>query len=200
MPQISLTDFVDFVIRSGPPKQTKVRQIKEREQYHPAFDFWRQFREGVREFHRNGSTNKSELDEILSDLTDPRKIAKYPPALKAYKKFLGRKQFTWFLPPSERWICDELEVRVNPELGLVWDGREHIIKLYFKGEAMSKANFATILELMKLAFPEEHGDGKVLAVLDVSQGKLHTANEAPAGMRPLLQGEARSFVGIWDAI
>jgi hypothetical protein len=41
MPSISLTDFVDFVVATGTSKLTKVRQIKRRPQYHPAFDHWK---------------------------------------------------------------------------------------------------------------------------------------------------------------
>ena len=40
MPEISLTDFVGFVIKSGPPKLTHVRSVKGRPAYDPAFDFW----------------------------------------------------------------------------------------------------------------------------------------------------------------
>jgi hypothetical protein len=37
MPEISLTDFVDFVISAGTPKMTKVQNIKYRPNYTPAF-------------------------------------------------------------------------------------------------------------------------------------------------------------------
>ena len=39
MPDVSLTEFVDFVGKSGNPKLTLVRQIKERGEYSPAEDF-----------------------------------------------------------------------------------------------------------------------------------------------------------------
>lgn len=52
MPQLSLTDFVDIVSKSGRPKATKVLQVKERPEYEPAFDFYRPFREHVIETHR----------------------------------------------------------------------------------------------------------------------------------------------------
>ena len=45
MPEISLTDFVDFVIKAGSPKLTKVRELVNRGGYSPAFDFWKTLRE-----------------------------------------------------------------------------------------------------------------------------------------------------------
>ncbi len=54
MPEISLTDFVDFVIKAGPPKLTKVREIKTRVEYSPKLDFWKILRDGIRDFHRTG--------------------------------------------------------------------------------------------------------------------------------------------------
>jgi hypothetical protein len=73
MPEISLTDFVDFVVRSGPAKVTKVREIRERGPYAPALDFWKPLREGIVSFHAAGSTDKRELDRILRGITDPKK-------------------------------------------------------------------------------------------------------------------------------
>ncbi|MNY37707.1 hypothetical protein D3C86_1722880 [compost metagenome] len=72
--------------------------------------------------------------------------------------------------------------------------------MYFKEDGKSKANFAVILEMMKLAFPDEHGGSIVFAVLDVSSGKIHLSTEVPSRITPLLHGEARSFVGMWEAL
>lgn len=52
--EISLTDFVDFVCKSGTAKLTKVRQIKERDDYSPKTDFYKALREGVIENHETG--------------------------------------------------------------------------------------------------------------------------------------------------
>lgn len=54
MPDISLTDFVDFVIKMGTPKLTKVKAVKNREEYEPAKDYWRQLRKGLQSFHKKG--------------------------------------------------------------------------------------------------------------------------------------------------
>lgn len=36
---ISITDFIGFVNKSGGSKMTKVKQLKNRENYHPSKDF-----------------------------------------------------------------------------------------------------------------------------------------------------------------
>lgn len=44
MPDISMTDFVEFVLLSGRPRQTKVKEIKKRSDYDRALDYWAGFR------------------------------------------------------------------------------------------------------------------------------------------------------------
>lgn len=53
-PDLSLTDFVDFVHKSGTARATHLRQIKERPDYEPAFDFYRPLRNKLAEVHGAG--------------------------------------------------------------------------------------------------------------------------------------------------
>ena len=199
MPAISLTDFVDFVIKVGTPKLTKVTEIKQRPEYSPAFDFWKPLRNGIRDFHKGGGANKSDLDQILLGMTDPKKLRRYPGAIRAYKRFLGRKQVTWFDPPADIWSHAGLNVRVNPELGLEIDGQRYVIKLYFKEEAPTKSRLQVILELMRLSLDGSTASGDIFSVLDVSNTKLTSAT-GNATVEPLLKGEAASFVQIWSSV
>lgn len=200
MPQISLTDFVDFVASSGSPKQTKVRTVKNRGDYSPAFDFWKRFREGVAEYHQSGSTQKSDLDIIASSQTDQKKITAYPAPVVAYKKFLGRKTINWFAPVSNLWASGGTEVRVNPELGLDINGTKHLVKLYMKAEPLSKRKVEVILALMHDALSATAPAGACFAVLDVPRGVLYSSNTPNPGVIPLLHGEAISFAVIWNSL
>ncbi|MBK9648054.1 MAG: hypothetical protein IPO67_23360 [Deltaproteobacteria bacterium] len=47
MPEISLTDFVNFVTRIGSARLTLVREIRSRGDYDPIRDFWRDLRDGL---------------------------------------------------------------------------------------------------------------------------------------------------------
>ncbi|MGA2235489.1 MAG: hypothetical protein ABSG23_08450 [Terriglobales bacterium] len=100
MPDISLTDFVDFAITTPPSQLTKVRQLCSRGFYDPRFDFWKPLREGMQEFH---AKNKR-LDDVLVGLKDAKKMTRYPSAVKAYTKFVSKQTgMSWFKPPSALW-------------------------------------------------------------------------------------------------
>ncbi|ACL03206.1 conserved hypothetical protein [Desulfatibacillum aliphaticivorans] len=200
MPKISMTDFVDFVVKAGSPKMTKVRQVRDRGGYNPAHDFWRLFRNDIVEFHQNGFRDKKRFDRLLGKLTDHKKQKRYPEAIKGYKKFLGRKNIEWFTPPKELWSHSGLDVRVNPELGLVINGDRFIIKLYFKDEKLTKYKVPVIGALMISALASECDDSDKFAILDVSNSKLITFEDQVADVMPLLAGEAYSFISIWDAL
>lgn len=200
MPEISLTDFVDFVIKSGTPKLTKVREIKNRGDYEPAFDFWKQLRDGMQSFHKSGSTKKNELDDAVGMVTDPKKIKRYAPALNGYKRFLGRKKIAWFDPPAEEWSHDDLIVRLNPELGLKIEGNSYVIKLYFKDESPTKHRLDVVLAMLSVVLEPKAQAGTTMAVLDVSKGRLITPKRTVPDVMVLVQGEAASFLQIWNTI
>ena len=69
MPEISLTDFVEFVNKIGPPRLTKVKEIKTRPAYSPAVDFWKPLREAIRDFHKTGKP----LDPVLGGIAHTKK-------------------------------------------------------------------------------------------------------------------------------
>jgi hypothetical protein len=200
MPEISLTDFVDFVIKSGTPKLTKVREIKKRGDYEPAFDFWKQLREGIQIFHKNGLAKRNELDNAVGMVNDPKKMRRYIQALTGYKRFLGRKEITWFDPPSEEWLHEDLIVRLNPELGLNIEGKRFVIKLYFKNESPTKHRLDVVLAMLSMVLGPKAQAGTTMAVLDVSKGKLITPTRTVPDLMVLVRGEAASFLQIWNAI
>ena len=88
--KVSLTDFVEFAIKSGSPKLTKVRQVKFRGDYHPAQDFWKPLREEIVQLHQQRRP-KNDLDRFLRTLSDAKKHIRYTECVRGYKRFLGRK-------------------------------------------------------------------------------------------------------------
>jgi len=199
MIDISLTDFIDYVSKVGTTKYTKVKQIFNRDDYEPAFDFWRALREGIIEFHKEGK-DKKQFDKILSDLTDKKKIKRYPELIKSYKSFLGRKKIEWFDPPYKEWKVDELRVRLNPELGLEINGKFYVIKLYFKAEKLSKAKAELILLLMNSRLKKGDFKEVIFAVLDIERKKLYETNSTNKAHISLLEGEAKSFINVWNSL
>ncbi len=195
MPEISLTDFVDFAITSPPSQLTKVRQLHKRGDYDPRFDFWKALRELIQD-HHNGT---AKLLLPITGLADPKKMTRYPVALAAYKKFLQKQgPVATFKAPSAKWIYQGLTVRVNPELGLIIDGRRYATKLYFKDEKPTKHRLNVVFELMRLALKLDVTT--TAAVIDVSAGRLITPKPLDQDLTPLLEAQALAFMHLWKAV
>lgn len=198
MIEISLTEFVDFVIKSGTPKLTEVRKIKRQhdEGYHPSRDYWRKLRDGIVEYHQQERDGKF-LDALHRGIPDENKRNNYPVLVKAYKKFLGRKKFDWFEPAKADWQYSDLCVRVNPELGLAIDGDDHLVKLYFKETKLTRERIAVLSHMMLngLSGPT---DGLKVALLDVRSSRMHVFDSLDPALAPLLEGEALSFCRMYE--
>lgn len=199
MINISLTDFIEYVSKVGPSKFNVVNKIHSREPYRPAFDFWKALREGIIGIHQ-GNKDKSELDKVLLDLTDKSKINRYPALIESYKSFLGRKRIGWFEPPFIEWKKNDLRVKLNPELGLDINGRLYVIKLYFKSEQLSQMKADLILLLMNTKLKKGDFNDVTFAVLDVERKKIFEKTKLGETHLPLLDGEALSFISIWNSL
>ena len=135
---------------------------------------------------------------MLPGLKDPKKLKRYPDAIKAYQRFVGKKHVAWFKPPSAPWTYGGLTVRVNPELGIQFDGKKHVVKLYFKEEKPTKQRLNVVLATMRVAL--NLGDSAVPAVLDVSSCRLITPGLVGQDLLPMLQAQAIAFVHMWNAV
>lgn len=198
MIEISLTDFVDFVTRSGATKLTKVRQLKDRPPYSPQTDYYKTVREGIVEMHRE-SLPVEALLRVCHDLP-PNKQQKYPVVVTAYQKFCRQSKPRWFAPCSGSWQYDDLSVRLNPEVGLFIDDTPHIIKLYFKADKISRDKVGSIIQLLEKEFAEQKARGVRFGILDVQRSKLLVRNPGDRDLMPLLYGEANSLQTIWRSL
>lgn len=89
MPTLTLSDVVDVFSKSGTPKATTVRTVKNRDAYSPATDYYRPLRNALVQLHSNGQNRKA-LDGILPTITDFKKVGNYHELIDGYKKFWGR--------------------------------------------------------------------------------------------------------------
>lgn len=188
---VSLTTFVDFVSRVGLPRITVVKDFKDG-QYQPAFDFYKAVREAIVDLHETGKSKKA-LDAVLTGLKDPKKVAAYTSVVQGHRKFIGKNTMNWFDPPKAKWAGGGIDITINPELGLVIDGKEYVIKLYFKEEPLPKKNVPIITRLMEKSLSNGSGVSPIYAVLDVRRSRLHTPNKFPPGIDGFLAGEAGTF-------
>ena len=202
--EISLTDFVGFVNKMGNAKLNHVKKIKKRPEYEPYMDFYKTIRGAIIQLHKK-KHKKEFLDSILKNLKNSQK-KRYSAIIKGYKKFLGRKEFEWITPPRKDWEIENITITVNPEIGLEEKKKDgtsnfYIVKLYFKDEALKKAQADQILTLMEMQLRSEVKYPEVkFAILDVCRNNFHVKKDHELKELPLLQGEAHSFATIWANI
>lgn len=199
MIRISLTDFIEYVAKVGTTKHTKVKQMKTRDKYHPAFDFWKQLRDELKKLHYEEEYDKSKLSELPRQIHNKKKVLRYEALVKAYLSFLGRKKISSFPIKKQYWKYNDVSIRVNPELGLKIGAKEYIIKLYFKADKLSKAKAETLLTIMSQVYQQDIKKGRQIAILDIERKKL-LCPTIKAQHLVVLQAEVNSFKTIWDAI
>ncbi|WP_224961262.1 hypothetical protein [Geomonas subterranea] len=188
MQKLSLTDFVDIVSKSGTPKATKVNSVIKRPKYTPATDFYRPLRDGIIDTHRS-DLPKGNLNKLLVSLSDQKKASNYPEAIKGYTTWWGNKKMQWFEPAYATFERHGVAVSVNPELGLVINGIPHLIKLYFKAEPLTKNRIDIATHLMVECLRQQCDDVTVMAILDVRNGKLFSANAPIPNLTAMLSAE-----------
>lgn len=197
MPKISLTDFVDVVAKVGRPKATKVRQVQERPDYEPAFDFYKALREHIAEVHKT-TAGKSAVSEVLATLTDPKKIGNYSDLVAGYRKWWGKKEIGWFNPPRGVYTAAGFEIIVNPELGLVINGERHVVKLYLKNEKLTKFKTEIIIDLLEHQLRSKVSPSDKFAVLDVRESKLFADGAHLPAALPIVNAEIAYIASIWS--
>jgi hypothetical protein len=200
--EISLTQFVDFVNKTGNAKLALVKSIKNRDEYETYKDFYKSLREGIVDLHKKDLGTES-LGKILESLRDEKKKKHYPELITGYKKFLGRKRLEWFIPPRRDWKVGNLTIRINPELGLEEKRKNrtstfYVIKLYFKEEPLKRAQANQILTLMEMQLRGKVEPEIKFAILDIRNNKFHVKENNDLSELPLLKGEASSLSTIWN--
>lgn len=188
--------FIDFVLTSGTGKLGIVKQLKQGRDERFS-DFYRPVRETVADMHRRGG-DVSALDALLVSLVDPRERRVFPKVVRGYQRFLEKHRVQWFEPPFRSRPLDPITVDVNPELGLLINGRPHAIKLYFRGDPPSPQRVMVTNELMYGAFSATW-PGTVCATLDVRRAKLFPYRPKPE-IGALLRAEAACFSNLWNAL
>jgi hypothetical protein len=197
MIDISMTTFVDFVAATGPSRLTVARNAKQSYEkgYDPRTDYWRLLRRAIAKAVENGYDRKT-LEGQLDDVTDPKKLANYRDCASAFNAWARKQRLSTMKPRKKSWSSGELEVAVNPELCGEIGGQAHAIKLYLRGEPLSKARSDVALALLQESF----GKKTTVGVLDVKRSKLFVPTREIADLDALLHGEAAALVGIWERL
>jgi len=197
MEKVSMTYFVDFVLKVGTPKLSGVKEFKEH-RYDHLTDFYKPLREAVVDMHEKGKPARA-LDDFLLTLTDERKRRIFPGLVESYLKW-HRPGMKWFTPPHTTLPVGDLEININPELGFEIDGTPYLIKTYFRGEPLAQKRVTTVLGLLTAGLGTGR-PGTVFGMLDVKNSRLRTLKSAPnPRLGLLIRGEAASFSTIYASV
>ena len=205
---VTMTTFVDFVIaRSGTPRLTAVKKAKTQYQrgYNPAEDFYKPLRECIIDAAQQDLNGKEAVNSVHSTLVglSQSKSKSYHECGEGYKKWRGqRKHVVWdknFTPEWSEWAQDRLVIRINPELGVLINGKPHIVKLYFKSDELSQSRLETMYYLLKQYDWKEHKQIGV-GILDLRRGLLRAPKRDFPDIGHLLAGEAAAFQTMWDRV
>lgn len=198
MERVSLTYFVDFVLKVGTPKLTGVKEFKEH-RYDHLTDFYKPLRESIIDMHEKNRPDRS-LDDFLQTLTDERKRRIFPGLIEGYRKFLHHSPMKWFTPPLTTMPIGDIEININPELGFEINGKPTLIKTYFRGEPLAQKRVNIVLGLISAALGPTR-PGTQFAMLDVKNARLYPMKTLPnPRLGLLLRGEAASFSTIYNAV
>jgi hypothetical protein len=195
--RISQTDYIDYLNKSGRSKTSKVKSIFNRPEYHPAFDFYKKVREEIIESLKENKT-KIDFGLFLDQNKSSKKYSRFESLVRGYLKFLGRKKFQWFDPPSATWKYKNLYVRMNPEMGIQIGDGNYIVKLYFKEIPLENKDLEVSLSMMNQTLCQGIYHGYQCAILDVERGKLMHSNSHGRDIIPLMEGEGECFIKLWE--
>lgn len=176
--QASFTHFVDFVLTNGTARVTKLAENK-LHRNDVVTDFYLPVREALVEIHRHGVAAGPRYQALLAATGDARKVPIWQAIAKGHGKFLRGGPHAWFAPALGTIPASpELEIVVNPELGLVIGGRPTHVKLWLRAETLPQKRVDIVIALMaRLRLPQENAQ---LAVLDVQRGALRYLSAASA--------------------
>ncbi|MCL8006211.1 hypothetical protein M8845_02105 [Gelidibacter japonicus] len=200
--KVSLTEFMNFVNKSGTAKATVVSNSKNKrdDEYEHYKDYWLKLREKLKSVHKK-SESHDDLRSLLDDIHKDKK-ANYKIAIEGYIKFWKKRKLEWVNPPRKTWKIGDVRIELNPELGIAFKDKIFVIKLFTTANSdINKMHADLILNLMEKELREKvAGEEVVFAVLDVKRGKLFENKTKDTSLYPLLNGEARSFETIWKSI
>lgn len=134
-------------------------------------DFYKRAREALRRL-RGVDPDLSELEMVARTASEKRR-AHYRRVLGGFALWAEQRQLEFFSAPRGAWVDGDIEIPVNPELGLVIDGERHLMKLNFQQVPLSEREAEVVLDLMHEVFGPTEPTGTLMAVLDLATGGLY---------------------------
>ncbi|UXI03401.1 hypothetical protein [Photobacterium sp. TY1-4] len=197
MPSIFVKEFSAIATQGGTKKLTLIKRQKNKGPYHPSSDYYKSFREKIVDIIKN-QKQLSELTKLPKTLNDKRKTSNYSLLAKKFVAWAKGKNIRWHDPVRNSYHSNVTEIVCNPELNVVIDGVEHIIKLYFSvNEPMTKERANYICYLMQSCIDINTA---VYAVLDINTRKMYTFSGDPTVFSIAVESEIAAFERAWQQL
>lgn len=203
--KVSLTQFLTFnATVSTSAKINYIEKIKQNTDYSPAFDYWKELREAI----KNCLQNKEPIESLL-DVSSHVRVDKQSNYLNESKRmihFVNNHDIQYFETGHATWSSKsgQLVIAASPELGLTIDGKDYFIKNYYKkrnkNQKVTAKNIQSTLALMNLAKQENPIPNIQCAVLNLQNEKLLTNPLVSPATKLALDVDADTLVNIWNTI
>ncbi|MNF05125.1 hypothetical protein D3C80_2047880 [compost metagenome] len=90
---------------------------------------------------------------------------------------------------------------MKPELGLLIDGRPHLVKLYLKDEKLQKLRMDVVLALMEHSLRQDAPDGCSMSILDVKNSRLFSGpSHADPKLLSMINAEMAYVSAYWGQL
>lgn len=199
--RVSMTEFVNFINASGMSRMTIVSnaKLKHEESEGNPYDYWKDFKDEVKKQLKRGGS-KDDLSGLLEGVREE-VYANYQEMIKGFNKFWKPNRMKWLKPANRMATISGVKMNINPEIGVVWNDKKFMIKLFIKAkENLDKRHADIILALMESELREKVDSDVEFAMLDVRRGKLFTYVNDDPRLLVLARSEGRSFAEMWKEL
>lgn len=186
MQKVSLTSFIDYVLKAGSSKRTVARKIHREinEPYKHVEDYYKQLKDALVEGLEQGNLEKA-LDTACGAVPK-NKVQNYETLRAGILASIKPKLRTDFFAPKKlKFIRNGVEISLNPEIGLKVKGKQTVIKLYTKAEKLSNDRIGTLLCMLRKTYPTSYQ----VAILDCREGRFYEYQEKMEELDDLLNAE-----------
>lgn len=207
--KISLTDFMNFMA-AHVNKSSIVNGIVTRQKKRFYSGYYLPLTEGIIAYHQQ-NRNSTFLQNALSRLhTDSKnyenQYALYKNCIQTYLALDAAQTKTciWVDPPTGHFLYENLSITLKPELGLLYKRKgdkvikNHIIKIHFKEDPLTKQNANAGIALLEQALGTTSDIPTEYCILDLRRGHLFRRDRRIKNPMFVVQGEAESFLKIWE--
>ena len=202
MPEISLTEFFEYLSAAGMKKAAVVRKIKNKNVYDPKEDYYKGFRDSVQSFHKGdrGDDLRAHFKSFLTNEVHSKKKVLYGKMCDGYRKLLDNAAgLKWSPSKKYKWTHGELTVKLSPIWSYNLEADLLVTKPHLNKTSLARAQdkVALVLVLMRESVPMR-SDARV-AVMDVGASRAYSDEPTDPIVSRLLKAEAVTFMALYDA-